>query len=426
MANNFPLVVAYKTMNLLDERKAILYSGRKAFYVWTLMDRVLVIFDPAMVDIGKLNNDFAHRLSTRLNGRMVVRTNSRGLFLQVDPQVPTVAEELIAKPLNLAEQPSPFHMGIGSTQRRDIWLSLIEGDSFFVVGMRGTGKSGMIHAMVQSLLHGGQTEVYAWDVKQNAEYLRYVGRENYTLFPMKGLQKGLESIQAECDARMVKLAMSGHPNILSYNAEADAKDYMKPIALVIDEVAEVQDQDLLLQQVKVNRAAGVFPIFATNDPRKSAVIAKSNLATRISFKVISPSDSAMGLGQTGANHLPNVRGRGLIIHDGRLVEFQSFTVEYPKPTEAGMKWLEEQVNGMTDAVPYPLETASDPDAKRILELINSGKSDSAIVRELWGVAGGGSYYKLVARVKALRPAEITSSSTSSGLPDAVLGLGEAV
>jgi hypothetical protein len=427
MADRFQTVVAYKTLNLLEERKAILYSGRKAFWVWALDGRVLVIFDPAMVDIGKLNNDFAHRLSTRLNGRLVVRTNSRGLFFQVDPQVPTVAEELLAKPLNLAEQPSPFHMGIGSTDRSDVWISLLEGDSFFVVGMRGMGKTGELHAMIQSLLHGGQTKVFAWDGKENAEYLRYVGREHFTLFPMNGLQPGLEAIQAECAARMRKLAMSGHPNILSYNAQADASEYLPPIALFIDEVAEVEDQALLLKQVKVNRAAGVFPIFATNDPSKAAVIAKSNLATRISFKVISPSDSSMGLGQTGANHLPNVRGRGLIVHNGRLVEFQSFTVEYPKPTEAGMQWLEDQtvVSGERLAVRGQLSVVSD-ETKRILELIESGKSDSAIVRELWGVAGGGSYYKLVARVKALRPSEITSSSTSSELPGVVLGLEGAV
>ena len=339
--NRFLSVVAYKTLNLLIERKAILYTGRKAFLVWTLGDRVLVIFDTEIVDSGKLNEDFAHRLSTRLQGHLVVRTNSRGLFLQIDPTVQPVVE-LAQKPLNLAEQPTPYHMGIGSTERGDLWMSLIDGDSFFVVGMRNMGKTGELHAMIQSLVHGGQTLVYAWDGKENAEYVRYVGKPNFTLLPMDGLQTGLEMIQQEATLRMRKLAMSGHPNIVEYNAHADAKDYMPPIALFIDEVAEVGDQSLLLKQVKVNRAAGVFPIFATNDPSKSAVIAKSNLGTRISFRVISTPDSLMGLGQTGANRLPNVCGRGLIVHDGRLVEFQSFRVEYPKPTEEGMQWLAKQ------------------------------------------------------------------------------------
>ncbi len=77
--------------------------------------------------------------------------------------------------------------------------------------------------------------------------------------------------------------MSGHPNIISFTKQAQAHETMKPIALVIDEVAEVEDQSLLVNLVRLYRSTGVHPIFATNDPTKSAVIAKSNLSTRISF-----------------------------------------------------------------------------------------------------------------------------------------------
>ena len=343
MKSKFPLIVAYKTLNLLIERNAILYQGRKAFWVWSLPDRILVLFDTEMVDLSKLNADFAHKLSTRLNGRLVVRTNSRGLFLQVDPEIPPAPLELTERALKLSDQPSPYHMPIGMTGRGDLWLSLLDADSLFVTGMRGMGKTGELHGIIQALLYGGQTKVFAWDGKENAEYLRYVGHPNFTLFPMNGLQNGLQMIQQEATERMRKLATSGYANIATFNAQADHPDVMMPMALIIDEVAEVDDQSLLLKQVKVNRAAGLHPIFATNDPSKAAVVAKSNLATRISFKVISPADSSMGLGQTGANHLPNVRGRGLIVHNARLVEFQSFTVEYPKPSKAGLQWLAEQV-----------------------------------------------------------------------------------
>lgn len=418
MSGNFPKIVAHKIWDLLEERRAILYNDRKVFYVWTLADRVLVIFDPAMVDIGKLSQDFAHRLSTRLNGRLVVRTNTRGLFFQVAPQIPQVVN-LTAKPLNLSEQPTPFHMGIGSTAQGDLWISLLDGDSFFVTGMRGMGKTGELHGMIQSLLHGGQTLVHAWDGKENAEYLRYVGRKNFTLFPMNGLQKGLEFIQEEATRRMRMLAMSGHPNITSFNARADSGNFMPPIALIIDEVAEVQDQSLLLRQVKVNRAAGVYPIFATNDPSKSAVIAKSNLGTRISFKVVSTPDSMMGLGQPGANNLPNVCGRGMIVHDGRLVEFQSFTVEYPKPTEEGMRWLEEQFRVQEETLPSKPVVATEVEDDRVLELIADGKSDSAIVREVWNVTGGGRYLRLLDHVKTLR-STTTTTDYERGKP--VLGL----
>ncbi len=46
-------------------------------------NRLIVSFDPSAIKLDKVNESFAHDLSTRLKGRKVVRTNSRGLFLQV-------------------------------------------------------------------------------------------------------------------------------------------------------------------------------------------------------------------------------------------------------------------------------------------------------------------------------------------------------
>lgn len=414
MQNKFPLIVGYKTLNLLIERRAILYQGRKAFYVWSLPGRVVVLFDTEMIDLNKLNEDFAHKLSTRLNGRLVVRTNSRGLFLQVASEIPPALLDIVEKPLNLEDQPSPFHMPVGMTGRGDLWKSLLEGDSFFVTGMRGMGKTGELHGMIQALLHGGSTKVFAWDGKDNAEFLRYVGHPNFTLFPMHGLQNGLHMIQREASDRLQKLAISGHANTGTFNAQADPKDVMMPMALFIDEVAEVEDQSLLLKQVKLNRAAGLHPIFATNDPSKSAVIAKSNLVTRICFSVPSPADSSMALGQTGANHLPNQRGRGLIVHNGRLVEFQSFTVDYPAPTDAGLRWLVENTAGNNAVV------TNGPSAE-IVQMAESIRADwkpnmsKRAVGRLLGLTYAGGYTEKIDSVIEFLTATTTNTMPQTGL-----------
>jgi len=372
----------------------------------------MVIFDPSVVDGGKVNEEFAHRLSTRMQGRLVVRTNSRGLFLQVGYDIPPAPVELTSQPLDLTAQPSPFHLPIGSSASGDIWISLLDGDSFFVNGLRGMGKSAELHGFIQALLHGGKTLIHAWDGKDNAEYLRYVGRENFTLMPMNGLQNGLQAIQNECAARMRKLAMSGHPNIISFNKQASAHDYMKPIALVIDEVAEVEDQALLLKQVKVNRAAGVYPVFATNDPTKSAVIAKSNLSTRISFFVVSSSDSVTGFGRPGANKLPKVQGRGLIIFNARVTEFQSFLVNYEKPSEAGLAWLAAQADAAeNESLIVPTED-NEVDADRVIQLHKAGKSMTAIVNEIAGANGGRVWKRVKKQVEA-----VITTTTASKSPD---------
>lgn len=410
MDNNLLSIMAYRTFDLLNERKALISTEGKAFWVWPREDRVILVFDPSAIDLGKLNDDFAHRLSTRLAGRRVVRTNSRGLFLQVGYGIPMAPVELTAQVLDLSRQPSPFHMPIGSTANGDLWISLLEGDSFFVVGARGFGKTGELHGFIQALLQGSKTLVYAWDGKENAEYLRYIGRKNFTILPMNGLQSGLQAIQVIAKDRMITLAKSGHPNIISYNESGAG--FMPPIALIVDEVAEVDNQDLLLKQVKINRAAGVFPIFATNDPSKSSVVAKSNLGTRISFPVVSTSDSIMGLGRPGANKLTKLRGRGLIEQGGRLVEFQSFIVEYPKPTEEGLQWLIKQVEADNNA-PLIVPITSEIDVDQVLKLHKAGKSVTAIVNEIGNVTGGNRWRRLKKQVEAV----IATTTTTSENPN---------
>jgi DNA segregation ATPase FtsK/SpoIIIE-like protein len=142
----------------------------------------------------------------------------------------------------------------------------------------------------------------------------------------------------------------------------------------------------------------VYPIFATNDPSKSAVVAKSNLSTRISFFVISSSDSIMGFGRPGANKLPKVQGRGLIISDARVTEFQAFTVDYPKPTEAGMKWLENVMQETEIIEPTALRDEIAALAEGIRGQWNAGLSGSAVARLLGLSQYGGSYKQRVDKV----------------------------
>lgn len=414
-ATQFLANLGYRSIALLEERNAIVSDKGKLVYVWQREDRAVVIFDTDAINPSKVNDDFIHVLSTRLQGRRVVKTNTRGLFLQISYEIPPIIE-FNTKPLDLATQPSPYHLPIGSTPSGDIWLSLLEGDSFFVSGMRGKGKSGELHGFIQALLHGEKTIIYAWDGKNNAEYLRYYGRQNFNLIPMDGLPAGLETIQDEVDRRVVILAKSGYPNILSFNEAREREgDFLPPIALVIDEVAEVEDQAALLKQVKVNRAAGVFPIFATNDPLKSAVVAKSNLATRISFYVVSTTDSITGFGRPGANKLPNIRGRGLVIHHGKVTEFQSFLVPYNPPTQEAIQWL----SSVADTQPTLIVPKQDDQQDEIWKRHLEGQSLARIQREMFSTTGGADFHKIKAVIESRKATTTTSEmpTTATKMPD---------
>lgn len=413
--NTFPNFVAARTLALLDLRKARLDPALTAFYVWKRDDRVVVIFDPTAIDTGKVNEDFAHRLSTQLQGRRVVRTNSRGLFLQVGYAIPPAMMELNASALDLSKQPTPFHMPVGSTATgRDLWVSLLEGDSFLVAGSRGMGKTGFIHGCIQALDHGGGVEIYAFDGKDGVEFSRYIGRPNVHV--STNLNKMLAELKAVAIERRKTLLASGKPNILHYNADhGDAP--MMPIVVIVDEAALTTDEEKagLMEIIERERATGFYPILATNRPEASALLVKSNLVTRICFPVPSWHASQMALGMNGAESLPKVQGRGLIVHQARMTEFQSFVVTYPEPSEDAVRMMLDDQDAEI-AVPAeeakPVEETLTIEA-RILELSKHGKSPTAIIREIWGRAGGDQYYERADLVKAVLAKKVTTSTTST-------------
>lgn len=408
MDHNFSHVVSARLMDLLRQKRALLHSTGIVFWVRPLKDRLVVIFDPAQIVLAKVDDQFAHEFATLLHGRRVVRTNTRGLYLQIGYTIlPHV--ELTALPLDLGAQPTSWSLPIGTTTQGPLWIGLMDGDSYLVGGVRGMGKSGALHGMIQALLHGGKTLVYAWDGKDNAEYLRYMGVQNFRLLPMDGLQAGLQEIGQEVTARMRRLAQSGNANIVTYNVDHPGS-LILPIALVIDEAAEVDDQSALVRLVKVYRAAGVYPIFATNDPSKAGVVVKSNLSTRISFPVVSYNDSLTILAHTGAEKLPRTRGRGLVMVGGRLVEFQSFAVTYPQPGPDALDWLEQQ-----QAAGGSPREADNGEVERVRELLSQGLSTTAIVRAVWNVTSGGRFAVLADRVKAIRATAPAPDMPPAGL-----------
>lgn len=405
---NFPLQVAWRVMNLLVERKAILNDTGTIFYCWPRGDRIVVAFDPSAIDTARINEDFAHRLSTRMHGRLVVRTNSRGIFLQIGFSVPAAPMPLEARPLDLKAQPGPYHMPIGMTKEGPLWISLIDGDSFLVGGSRRMGKSGLTHGMIQALLHGGQTDVYAWDGKGGLEYQAYIGRPNFHF--ISNAERGLTNLTSILEQRLQQLKTSGYVNIIKHNEAGE--EPIRPIALFVDEIALLEDhvKEMLKRMVEYYGAAGLYSVLATNNPTQAAILVKSNLSTRICLPVPSFNDSLTVLGMKGAEALQQ-KGRGLIVWDGRAIEFQTFQVTYPTPTEEQRQLLAEQLTSGDVRVPE-----SHPDeivqmAERIRDLWRPGMSKSEVSRLLGKNYAGSSWTQKVNRV-----IEFLNSTTTPGTP----------
>jgi hypothetical protein len=387
--SSFAAVVAYKTLALLEERKARINLNAKSFYVWPRQDRVVVIFDPSTVDLRKLNDDFAHGLSTRLQGRIVKRTNSRGMFFQVGIDIPPMRDDLSVTDLELSRQKSPFDMPVGSSARGDMWISLLEGDSFLVAGTRNMGKTAFLHGWIQALLHGGKTLVYGHDGKKGVEFSRYIGDPNFHI--VVNLADTLRRLLEETIQRRKALLASGFPNVAMYNQKNPERPIM-PIALFIDEAALTNDEEKasLTQIVERERDTGIHPIFGTNRPEAAALLVKTNLATRICFAVPSWNASQMVLNMNGAEALPKIQGRGLIVFGARVTEFQSFMISYPKPSDAALEIMQDQMD-LFDQGQIP--RLQDDLVEKARELKGNGLSLTAIVKELFGSAGGAAFYE---------------------------------
>lgn len=409
---NLPLQVAWKTLTLLIERKALLHPSGVAFYVWQRGERLIVAFDPSAIDTERVNDDFAHRLATRLHGRRVVRTNSRGLFLQIGLDIPAAPSPLEAVPLDLSLQPTPWHLPVGMTKDGPLWVSLLDGDSFLIGGSRGGGKTGEEHAWIQAMLHGGQTLVYAWDGKRGAEFGRYIGRENFHLI-FSG-QSGLMELQAMLREREKMLTESGYPNIVIYNEAMQGITMLLPIALFVDEAADLPEaaKDLLKQMIRLYRHAGLFPIIATNQPTQAEVFAKTNLSTRVAFRVPHHNDSVTMLGYKGAEALPDVRGRGLIVWKGSFIQFQSFSVTYPMPSDETRRLLSEQVSAGSEA------PAQEDEIGKLAESIRGEWEPSMSKRavgRLLGKAYAGAWTVKIDRIVAFLTATTTPEAPQGAL-----------
>lgn len=414
--NPFLNFVAARTLALLDLRKARIDPSLTSFYVWERPDRVVVIFDTTAIDTGKVNEDFAHRLSTQLQGRLVVRTNSRGLYLQVGYDIPPALMELTASSLDLSKQPSAYHMPIGSTASgRDLWLSLLEGDSFLVAGSRGMGKTGFIHGAIQALLKGGAVEIYGFDGKSGVEFARY---GEYPFFHLvTKLGKTLDDLNGIARERRLMLLSSGQPDIIRYNALAQGNP-MLPIVIVVDEAALTTDEEKagLVKIIERERATGFYPILATNRPEASALLVKSNLVTRICFPVPSWHASQMALGQNGAESLPKIQGRGLIVHQARVTEFQSFVVTYPQPSQDTVRMMLDDEEQPTQPTPAVVDEIAEM-AERIRAQWTPGMSGRHVAVKLLGLSQyGGSLKTKTDKVIEYLVATTPPATTTQNVP----------
>jgi hypothetical protein len=279
---------------------------------------------------------FREQLGSTLGGLKVTFSNSTGFRLVAILEDNSLIGD--QRPLNLDEQPGPWHVPIGDLlDGKEFWLSIIIMDSVLVGGSRRMGKTRLLHGWIQALIHGGQTLLYLWDGKPNSiEFGRYADRPGVTVIGEHSLSDGVRQLKQIMIERSGQFTQAGVVDFQSFIAQGGD---LQPVVFIVDELAAISllpDAEEILSTIEdlISRggAFGIYPVLATQRPTANAArgVSKTNLQTRISLPVPSHTDSQIILERVGAEKLPKVKGRLAIVWEANLIQAQAYWVELPE------------------------------------------------------------------------------------------------
>ncbi len=207
-----------------------------------------------------------------------------------------------------------------------------------VAGTTGSGKSVAINAMIVSLLYKAEpTDLRLIMIDPKMLELKIYDQIPHLLAPvitdMKKAARSLQWCVTEMERRYAVMSKLGVRNLSGYNRQVEdeggsLKDplfegtgeegeevptlgRLPHVVVVIDEFADMimtvgkAVEDYIIRLAQKARAAGIHLILATQRPTRDVItgLIKSNIPSRISFRVASNVDSRVILDQVGAEQL---------------------------------------------------------------------------------------------------------------------------
>ncbi|HSX03090.1 MAG TPA: DNA translocase FtsK 4TM domain-containing protein [Candidatus Saccharimonadia bacterium] len=218
-----------------------------------------------------------------------------------------------------------------------------------IAGATGSGKSGMINALLTSLLYrNSPNDMKLILVDPKRVELGLYNDIPHLLTPVivepEKCISALKWAVAEMERRYKLLAEVGNRNIIEYN-KAHPDEAMPYIVVVIDEMADLMVlaaadvESLIVRLAQMARAIGIHLVLATQRPSVDVItgIIKANIPARLAFSVASQVDSRTILDQMGAEKL---LGKGDMLF---------MSPEFMKPRRIQGAWVDEkEVKAVTD------------------------------------------------------------------------------
>jgi hypothetical protein len=192
--------------------------------------------------------------------------------------------------------------------------NLIELPHLLVAGTTGSGKTVFLHSFIYQFLKKN-IDLYLIDGKNGFEFGQY-GSEANVITDSEEIVPAIKEIIAIMETRY----------------ESNITNETKPIIVVVDEFVDLIMQknsieDLFIRLAQKGRGAKIYLILATQRPDSKIMqgVLRSNMPSRIAFKVQKSTESKIILDETGAE---NLFGKGdMLFSDGKCIQrLQGFLI----------------------------------------------------------------------------------------------------
>jgi DNA segregation ATPase FtsK/SpoIIIE-like protein len=215
---------------------------------------------------------------------------------------------------------------------------------------------------------------------------------------------------------------------------------MPRVWLIVDEantfLAAKPLQERLADPARIGRKFGVHIVLAGHDWHEYTVNRglTSFFETRLCLRTSNDTTGRIVLDDTmRGKRTMNFRqpGRGILRLRGQYQDVQLYNVSpdqerewfaQVKPSDERMQWLADQAEAKGETLFIEPTADIDAETTRIIDLSMQGKSEAEIIRTIWNVNGGGSYYRRQTQVRAALASKVTSSSSDNPIFGSEMGL----
>jgi S-DNA-T family DNA segregation ATPase FtsK/SpoIIIE len=308
-----------------DERKPVIKAERKTEYGWHL-----TIHLPPGISFGDVRRNKEYFENATNSWIDLMWKNGK---VQMSIKVGTIPESV-----SYSWDPAPYEkmwlpVPLGVAQKGLEVFDLAESPHLLIGGVPGFGKSNFLHVLIHALLPKamiGIIDMKRLEFSYLSKHCALSKNESQALVFMKALNQ-------EMERRIDILEKLGLVKVQEYSG-----DDMPMIVLVIDEVAEIQDENIIFlvdRIVRLARAVGISVVAATQRPSKKVKLfaddTRDMFLARLSFQMADEISSRIILGEQNpeAAYLPAIKGRGLFKYGQNVKEIQSMHLPIPRAKE---------------------------------------------------------------------------------------------